>query len=117
MDLDAVEHNFAIVADTYADTVCKMREHSKDIKTPMLARMQMRAGGTVGGVCTAKTAEAEAMIEGGIEDILITSEVPTSDKLERVCALARRADVKVHGGRPPQRPAAVRDRRGQPAPP
>ena len=95
VDLDAVEHNFAIIADTYADTVCKMREHSKDIKTPLLARMQMNAGGTVGGVCTAKTAEAEAMIEGGIEDILITSEVPTADKLERVCALARRADVKV----------------------
>ena len=95
VDLDMVEHNFAVVADTYADTTCKMREHAKDIKTPLLARMQMRAGGTVGGVCTAKTAEAEAMIEGGIEDILITSEVPTEDKLKRVCALALRADVKV----------------------
>ena len=95
VDLDAVEHNFRIIADTYDDTVCQMRQHAKDIKTPMLARMQMRAGGTVGGVCAAKTAEAEAMVEGGIEDILITSEIPTADKLARVCALSRRADVKV----------------------
>ncbi len=95
VDLDAVEHNFNIVAETYRDTECKMREHSKDIKTPLLARMQIRAGGTVGGVCTAKVAEAEAMIEGGIEDILITSEVPTRDKMARVCALSKRADMKV----------------------
>ena len=95
VDLDALEHNFNVIAETFRDTTCKMREHSKDIKTPMLARMQIRAGGTVGGVCAAKVAEAEAMIEGGIEDILITSEVPTRDKMARICALSKRADMKV----------------------
>ncbi|MCH8109877.1 MAG: alanine racemase, partial [Chloroflexi bacterium] len=95
VDLDALEHNFSVIAETFRDTTCKMREHSKDIKTPMLARMQIRAGGTVGGVCAAKVAEAEAMIEGGIEDILITSEVPTRDKMARICALSKRADMKV----------------------
>ena len=95
VDLDAIEHNFNVIAETYRDTECKMREHSKDIKTPLLARMQIRTGGTVGGVCTAKVAEAEVMIEGGIEDILVTSEVPTRDKMARACALSKRADMKV----------------------
>ena len=37
--------------------------------------MQMRAGGTVGGVCAAKVAEAEVMVEGGINDIFIANQV------------------------------------------
>ena len=58
IDLDAVEHNFRLIADTYQDTVCKMRTHVKNLKSPILAHMQIRAGGTVGGVCAAKVAEA-----------------------------------------------------------
>jgi len=51
IDLDAVEHNFRLIADTYRDTVCKMRTHVKNLKSPILAHMQIRAGGTVWGVC------------------------------------------------------------------
>ncbi len=95
VDLDAVEHNFEVVADAYRDTVCKMREHTKNVKSPILARMQIEAGGTVGGVCTAKLAEAEVMVESGITDILIANQVVTRDKLARLAALARRGDIKV----------------------
>lgn len=95
IDLDALENNFSVVANTFSDTECKMREHAKNIKSPIVAHMQIRAGGTVGGVCTAKTAEAEVMVQGGISDILITSQVPTKDKLSRVCALAKSADIKI----------------------
>jgi 3-hydroxy-D-aspartate aldolase len=95
IDLDALEHNFDVIADTYRDTICKMREHSKNIKSPIVARMQIRAGGTVGGVCAAKVSEAEIMVEGGIGDILITNQVVTRDKIARLCALAQHADVKV----------------------
>ena len=95
IDLDALEHNFRVVADTYSGTECKMREHAKNIKTPLIAHKQIRAGGTVGGVCTAKVSEAEVMVEGGISDILITSEVVTRDKMARVCGLSHVADVKV----------------------
>ena len=95
VDLDAVEHNFQVVADTYRDTECKMRQHTKNIKSPRLARMQIETGGTVGGVCTAKLSEAEVMVEGGITDILIPNQVVHKDKIARMCALARRADMKV----------------------
>lgn len=95
VDLDAVEHNFEVVADTYRDTTCKMREHTKNIKSPVLARMQIEAGGTVGGVCTAKLSEAEVMVENGITDVLIANQVVTKDKLARLAALAKRSDIKV----------------------
>jgi D-serine deaminase-like pyridoxal phosphate-dependent protein len=95
IDLDAVEHNFRLIADTYRDTVCKMRTHVKNLKSPLLAHMQIRAGGTVGGVCAAKVAEAEVMVEGGITDVLIANQVVARDKIVRLCSLAKRADMKV----------------------
>ncbi len=95
VDLDALEHNFGHIAALYSDTVCKMREHAKNIKTPAILHKQIEAGGTVGGVCAAKVAEAEVMVEGGIKDILITSQVVTPDKIARVCSLSRLADTKV----------------------
>lgn len=95
VDLDALEHNFQRIADTYRNTECKMRGHVKNLKTPVLAHMQIEAGGTVGGVCAAKVAEAEVMMEGGIRDIFIANQVVGHDKIARLCALAKQADMKV----------------------
>jgi len=95
VDLDAVEHNFRVVADLYRDTDTKMRQHTKNTKSPRLARMQIEAGGTVNGVCTAKLSEAEVMVEGGVTDILIPNQVVHKDKIARMCALSRQADMKV----------------------
>ena len=95
IDLDALDHNYGHIAALYADTVCKMREHAKNVKTPAVLRKQIEAGGTVGGVCAAKVSEAEVMVEGGITDILITSQAVTEDKIARICSMARAADVKV----------------------
>ena len=95
VELDALESNFSHIAALYSDAVCKMREHAKNIKTPAILHKQIEAGGTVGGVCAAKVAEAEVMVEGGIKDILITSQVVTPDKIARVCSLSRLADTKV----------------------
>ena len=95
LDLDALESNYAYVADLYAGAGVKMRQHAKNIKTPIVLHKQIRAGGTVGGVCAAKVSEAEVMVEGGIPDILITSQIVSEDKIARACALSRSADVKV----------------------
>ena len=95
IDLDAMEHNFDVIADTFRDTECKMRTHTKNLKSPLLAHMQIRAGGTLGGVCTAKVAEAEVMVEGGIDDILIPNQIVTKDKITRLCTLAKRAKMMV----------------------
>lgn len=95
IDMDLLERNFGLIADTYKDTECKMRAHIKNLKTPILAHMQIRAGGTVGGVCAAKVSEAEAMVEGGIDDILIPNQVVTPEKITRLCTLAKQARMMV----------------------
>jgi len=95
VDLDALDYNLQSVSDLYKDTDCKMRQHTKNIKSPRLALRQINKGGTVGGVCTAKLSEAEVMVEGGVNDVLIPNQVVHSDKISRMCALARQADIKV----------------------
>jgi D-serine deaminase-like pyridoxal phosphate-dependent protein len=95
VDLDYLENNFNVIREKYRETLCKMRQHSKNIKCPILAQKQIRVGGTVGGICTAKVAEAEVMVEGGIQDILIANQIATKDKMARLCALAKQAEVKI----------------------
>ena len=74
IDIEALDHNFSVVSEMYDGKVCKMRQHAKNIKSPVVLQRQIDAGGTLGGVCTAKIAEAEVMIQGGIKDVLVTSE-------------------------------------------
>jgi D-serine deaminase-like pyridoxal phosphate-dependent protein len=47
------------------------------------------------GVCCQKVSEAEAMIAGGVPDLLIANEVVGAPKLKRLAALARQARVAV----------------------
>ena len=95
IDLDALDHNFSMVSKMYDGKVCKMRQHAKNVKSPVVLQRQIDAGGTLGGVCVAKIAEAEVMIQGGIKDVLVTSEVVGPSKLRRLAALAKDANVKV----------------------
>lgn len=95
IDLDAVENNYRAVADRYRGKVCQMRQHTKNIKSPQLARMQIQTGGAHNGVCTAKLSEAEVMVEHGITDILIPNQIVTPDKIAKLSALQKSGDVKV----------------------
>jgi 3-hydroxy-D-aspartate aldolase len=93
--MDALDNNMDVIANYYAGRESKLRPHSKNHKTPALAQRQMRRGGTNGGVCSAKVAEAEVMVHGGIPSVFITSEVVAPLKIERLCSLAREAEILV----------------------
>ena len=95
IDIERLDHNYSVVSDMYAETECKMRQHAKNIKSPVVLQRQIDRGGTVGGVCVAKVAEAEVMVQSGIRDILVTSEVVDQGKLSRLCSLAKIADIKL----------------------
>ncbi len=95
LDLDALDHNMDVMSDYYRDRSSKLRGHGKNHKTPAIALRQIRRGGTVGGVCAAKVSEAEVMVHGGIPSVLVTSEIVGPLKIERLCALARQAEILV----------------------
>ena len=93
LDLDKAVRNLDRMAAAFAGSRVKLRPHAKTHKTPLIARMQLERGAI--GICCAKLGEAEAMAQGGIEDLLITTEIVGEPKIERLIALARRARVTI----------------------
>lgn len=92
LDLDAFEKNLATLAKSVAGRV-RVRTHAKTHKCPEIARRQIEAGAV--GACCQKVSEAEAMVEGGIADVLITNEVVGAPKLKRLATLSKRARIGV----------------------
>jgi D-serine deaminase-like pyridoxal phosphate-dependent protein len=93
-DVDAVERNIRRMADFFRDRPCKLRPHWKSNKCVEIARRQLAAGGAA-GITAAKLAEAEALVAGGINDVLIANQVVGPDKAARLAELNRRATVRV----------------------
>jgi len=93
IDLDAMERNMALMNNLLSDSATKLRPHSKTHKTPQVGLAQVAAGAV--GVTCAKAGEAEAMVDGGVKDVLIASELVGRSKNLRAARLARRADLKV----------------------
>jgi D-serine deaminase-like pyridoxal phosphate-dependent protein len=93
IDLDAMERNIARLAAFATTTGVKLRPHAKTHKSADIGRLQVAAGAV--GLCCQKVSEAEAMVAGGIADVLVSNEVFGARKLDRLAALSRRARVAV----------------------
>lgn len=86
LDLDAFERNMALMMSACREGGVRLRPHAKTHKSVEIAKRQIAAGAI--GICCAKLGEAEAMAEGGIDDILITSPVVGPRALRRLGILA-----------------------------
>ncbi|MFQ5912685.1 MAG: DSD1 family PLP-dependent enzyme [Nitrospinota bacterium] len=93
LDLDTLEKNVEYMAGYVAERGVALRPHVKTHKSPVFARKQMAAGAI--GVCCQKVGEAEVMVAGGIEDILVSNEVVGRAKIARLAGLARHARIAV----------------------
>jgi 3-hydroxy-D-aspartate aldolase len=93
LDLDAFERNLDRMDAALAGTNISLRPHAKSHKCPEIALRQIKRGAV--GVCCQKVSEAEAMVDGGVRDVLIANEAVGPAKLERLTALAKRARVAV----------------------
>ena len=93
IDLPILERNIATMAAYFADRPASIRPHSKTHRTPVVARMQVAAGAK--GVTAPKTSVAEAMVDGGIDDVFVANQVVAPAMIRRLVALAGRAKVSV----------------------
>jgi 3-hydroxy-D-aspartate aldolase len=98
VDMDVFEKNCDSLADRmlpFAGRV-SVRTHAKAHKSGDLAKLQIsrivsrQPSVTCTGVCCQKLCEAEAMVFGGIYDILITNQIVTKAKIQRLVELAAR---------------------------
>ncbi len=93
LELDAFEANLRTLADAVRGSGVRVRTHAKTHKCPEVAKRQMALGAV--GACCQKVSEAEAMVAGGIGDVLVTNEIVGASKLERLARLAARARIGV----------------------
>jgi len=87
VDMTLMEENIARMMERFHGKNVRVRPHLKTVKSPDLAHKLLDAG-AIGG-CVAKVSEAEVMAAGGIEDLLITTEIVGKPKLARLVALAQ----------------------------
>jgi D-serine deaminase-like pyridoxal phosphate-dependent protein len=81
------------MADAVRGKSVRLRPHAKSHKSAEIALRQIALGAT--GVCCQKVGEAEALVAGGVSDVLIANEVVGEGKLGRLAALARTAKIAV----------------------
>ncbi|MEM7498338.1 MAG: DSD1 family PLP-dependent enzyme [Pseudomonadota bacterium] len=91
VELGALERNIDRMAREAAGAGIRLRPHAKTHKCSAIARMQMAAGAV--GLCCQKVGEAEALVAGGIEDVLVTNEIVRPSKLARLAVLAQKARI------------------------
>jgi D-serine deaminase-like pyridoxal phosphate-dependent protein len=93
LELDAFERNLQRLPESLSGRTIRLRPHAKSHKCPAIALRQIALGAS--GVCCQKVSEAEALIAGGVNDVLIANEVVGAPKLKLLAELAQRATVKV----------------------
>lgn len=93
VDLDAFERNVERMQN-YADTVgIGLRPHAKTHKSANIALHQIEKGAV--GICCQKVSEAEALVRGGVPDVLVANEVADPKKIDRLARLAKSARICV----------------------
>lgn len=73
LDLPRVERNIAEMRRRMEPLPAKLRPHAKIHKSPELARLQLAAGAI--GITTANIWEASALLDAGIDDLLVANQV------------------------------------------
>ena len=99
VDLDAFDTNLRRMAQEMQHV--RVRPHAKTHKCAIIGLQQMALGAV--GMCCQKVSEAEALVYGGVSDVLVTNEVVGRPKLQRLAAM-----------KSPQKFAHGEERSGQP---
>ncbi len=91
VDVDVLEQNIAAGASAAQAGGKSLRPHIKTHKCVEIARMQVAAGAC--GLTVAKLGEAEVFADAGFRDLFVANEVVGAAKVDRLAALAGRADM------------------------
>ena len=95
VDIADLTHNLRTVAGALQSSAVKLRPQVAAHRTPAIAHAQLAAGGHVGGIATTSLGQAEVFSQNGFSDIFVANLIVTAPKIARLCALARRATMRV----------------------
>ncbi len=89
LELDRFEANLEKMSRFTRDRGIALRPHSKTHKCVNIAKRQLLAGAI--GVCAATIAEAEVLMRGGLQGLLITGEMVGEPKIARLMRIVAEA--------------------------
>jgi 3-hydroxy-D-aspartate aldolase len=92
IDLDVFEKNILQMRNFVEQKGIRHRAHAKTHKSADIALFQIEHGGAC-GICCQKVSEAEALVEKGVKDILVSNQVVDLRKIDRLAVLAQQARV------------------------
>ncbi|MEM7301603.1 MAG: alanine racemase [Pseudomonadota bacterium] len=98
IDLDVVERNIARAQRLCDEAGVANRPHIKTHKSPLLAKKQIEAGAR--GITCQKLGEAEVMVEAGITDIILATNLLGAARSGRLAALQARVPLKICADNP-----------------
>lgn len=93
VDLDVMEDNLGRMAAFFRHTSAKLRPHFKTHQVIPLAFRQLEAGAI--GITCARLEHAEALVERGITNVFVASEIAGARMVREFAELSRRAPVLV----------------------
>ena len=93
MDLDAMDYNLATMARFLRKGPVRARPHFKNHTMLALAARQVKAGAI--GITVARVRHAEALVDHGIQSVLIANEVVDERSIKRLLDLSHRAEIIV----------------------
>lgn len=94
VDLDAFEHNIEVMQQYIVEHGLRHRAHAKTHKSVDIALYQIEHGGAC-GICCQKVSEAEALVAGGVKDVLVSNQVVDPRKIDRLAMMAKQARTLV----------------------
>ena len=94
VDLDLMEQNIRTYQGYFQGTNVRVRPVVTSHLCPQIARRQLAAGATAGGVAVTTVGESEVFANAGFDDILLSNQVVTVSKIRRLCALAAQARLR-----------------------
>jgi 3-hydroxy-D-aspartate aldolase len=94
IDLDALEKNIRTMSEYYRSRKnAGVIPHQKGHRLPIIAKKQLEEGAR--GVSMTSLGLAEYYVQSGIDNILITSEIYGKRKVDKLCGLAKQANITV----------------------
>ena len=94
IDLDAFEKNVEVMGEFIKKNGIRLRAHAKTHKSADIALYQIEHGGAC-GICCQKVSEAEALVTGGVSDVLVSNQIVGSRQIDRLARMAKQTRVIV----------------------
>ena len=86
LDLELLKKNIKLMADFGKKNRVGIRPHFKTHKCVEIARLQLKAGAA--GITAQTIDEAEALVNGGIKNVLLANQLIEHSKIERILRLS-----------------------------